>query len=334
MMNARALKSSAPLSRPTGLIDLEDTVPWQDVNTKAFEFKHRLAGHPLFTLSALADLSEKMFDRPDYAFYLRGSEASLPLAEMKRRIRERILDIGTNGQWLSLHYIDEVDPAYAEVFDLLLADIEQLTGRPIRQEMTWGSLSVFMNAPGLKVPYHFDHETNYLMQVEGEKVVRLYPPGLQTLSIEEIEDFYHFNAFAGRFRDDLATAGTPFVLTPGTAVHHPPLAPHLIVNGDEISISVAIYYVMPDMERRAHVHQANYCMRMLGLTPRPLGQSPFWDDAKVAFMERLSMANPRTHNEMLYSGVRRLGAPFRAAKALRQRLARAGSTTASHAEGT
>lgn len=72
------------------------------------------------------------------------------------------------------------------------------------------------------------------MQLQGEKTVRLYPPGLESLTRQEIEDFYHFNS-------------------------------------NDVSISVAIYHVMPDMQWRAHVHQVNYCLRLLGLGPSPLG---------------------------------------------------------------
>ena len=42
-----------------------------------------------------------------------------------------------------------------------------------------------------------DHETNFLLQIRGEKSVRLYAKGRGTLCEEEIEDFYRFNALAG-----------------------------------------------------------------------------------------------------------------------------------------
>jgi hypothetical protein len=104
------------------------------------------------------------------------------------------------------------------------------------------------------------------------------------------------------------------------AVHHPPLAAHKIQNGNAVSVSVSIYYTMPDLEDRARVHQANYCLRKLGLKPRPIGESVYWDAAKVKFMRALSKRNPVTHDEALYSGVERLSAPFRLAKAARRRF--------------
>jgi len=303
---------------PPGLIDLGNKDIWKTLNERPFLFSHRLAHHPLFTLPRLAQLSELAFDRPDYGRYIAANEVSLPKGELKRRLHQDILNIGSNGKWIGLHYIDEMHEDYAALYESLLVDIEQLTGFPVRRRMAWGSMSVFISAPGLVTPYHFDHDTNFLMQVQGEKEVRLYPRGLATLTLEEIEDFYHHNPVAGRYRDDLASAGESFFLKPGNAVHHPPLAAHQVRNGQEVSVSVAIYYVTPDMEEQARVHQANYCLRRMGLRPRPVGASRFWDGVKSGVMKGISKSRPRTHDEMLYSGILRVRAPLKLAKTLKQ----------------
>jgi hypothetical protein len=301
----------------TGLIQHSEPEAWRRINEEPFEFRHLLVGHPLFSIERLARLSERAFERQDFGRYFKATDLKLPRDVLKTRLRESIERIAENGQWVSLHYIDEMDAEYGELFDLLLADIEQIIHRPVRSEMTWGSMSVFLNAPGLKVPYHFDHETNFLMQLRGKKEVRLYPRAQGTLSTSEIEDFYRHNPMAGIYRDDLVHAGSTWTLTPGVGVHHPPLAPHRIDNGDAVSVSLSLYYAMPDMEERAHVYQVNYCMRKLGLRPRPPGESAFSDHTKIKLMRALSTSHPRTHDEMLYSGISRLSAPFRWVKRLR-----------------
>ena len=131
---------------------------------------------------------------------------------------------------------------------------------------------------------------------------------------------------AGRWRDGLADAGTSYRLTPGVGVHHPPLAPHRINNGDEVSISLSMYYTLPATDDRAHVYQANFFLRKLGLHPRPPGQSRLVDEAKIRFIRALSMAHPRTQDERLYSGISRLGMPLRLAK--RKSAPRGGAQTA------
>ena len=302
----------------SGLIQHDDAQAWEELNERPFAFRHGLAGHPLLSIERLARLSERAFDRDHYKRYFKAAELKLPRDTLKARFRESIEQIGENGKWVALHYIDEMDPEYGELFDLLLADVEEITRRPVRSQMTWGSLSVFLSAPWLPVAYHFDHETNFLMQVQGEKDLHLYPREFGTLTAPEIEDFYRHNPVAGIYRDELADAGSAWRLVPGIGVHHPPLAPHRIQNGKDVSVSLALYYVMPEMEERGHVYQVNYCMRKLGLRPRAPGESVRSDRMKIKLMRALSTSNPRTHDELLYSGVSRLAAPFRWAKHLRE----------------
>jgi hypothetical protein len=309
--SADRVRVRAPAS---GLIGLEDRAPWRGLDKTSFSFRHKLAGHPLFELPRLAALSQKVFNRVDFDRYFPAEDLRLGEAELKRRLHADVLGIGSTKRWLALHFVNELDPEYEALFQQLLADIEVLADAPIRDRMTWGSMTVFMNSPGLAVPYHFDHETNFLLQIRGEKDVRLYPADRTVLTEEEIEDFYRHNPVAGRYRPELANMGTSYRLTPGIGVHHPPLAPHLIKNGDEISISLSMYYTLPETDFRAHVYQANFFLRKLGLHPKPPGQSRFVDEAKNRFMQALSMSHPRTHDERLYSGVARLGMPLRLMK--------------------
>ncbi|MBB3175883.1 hypothetical protein [Variovorax sp. Sphag1AA] len=157
-------------SAPPNLIDQNDREPWKKLNESAFAFRHNLQGHPLFRIEHLADLSEHVFDYPDYQRYFAFSERSLPKPELKRILRESILNIGNNGRWLALHHIDKVVPQYGQLLDQLFADIERLIGQPIRSQMTWGSMSIFMNAPALSVPYHFDHETNFSCRSKAKRM--------------------------------------------------------------------------------------------------------------------------------------------------------------------
>jgi hypothetical protein len=303
------------------MVDLEDRAPWRALDKDPFAFRHKLADHPLFELPRLAALSEKVFNRVDYGRYFLPEEMRLGVPELRRRLREAVLGIGSTHRWLALHYINELDPEYEALFQQLLADIETVAGTPIRDRMTWGSMTVFMNSPGLAVPYHFDHETNFLLQIRGEKDVRLYPNDRSVVTEEEIEDFYRHNPVAGRWRSDLAARGTNYRLVPGVGVHHPPLAPHLIKNGSEVSISLSMYYTLPETEYRAHVYQANFLLRKMGFQPRPPGQSWLVDEIKNRFIRSVSMSHPRTHDEQLFSGIARLGTPLRWARRLAARRA-------------
>jgi hypothetical protein len=309
-----------PRVQPCGLIEAADPAKWSGIDSQSFAFRHKLGDLPLFELPRLAALSEKVFDRIDYGRYFDADEMKLGKPELKRRLRNAIEGVGQSRRWLALHFVNEMDPEYDAVLQGLLADVEHMVGQPIRQRMSWAAMTVFMNSPGLAVPYHFDHETNFLLQVHGEKDLSLYPCNDRWVLPEtDVEDFYRHNPIATRYRDEVERTVTHYQLLPGVGVHHPPLAPHRIKNGDQVSISVSFYYTMPETEYRARVHQVNFLLRKLGLQPRPPGQSALVDDAKNRFIRMLSKPHPRTHDEALYSGIERLTAPARIARKMLHR---------------
>ena len=292
-----------------------DRQQWHDVNRAPFVFEHRLANHPLFEVPRLTRLAQTAIENGRGDPYASADDRQLDLSERTRRMRNNMAQLDTGNCWLKVSAVHELDPEYDALLQSLLVEMERLTDLPIRDTMTWSGLDVFMNSPHLQVPYHFDHDTNFLMQIRGEKDVRLFDPTDRSVLTEaEIEDFYRGNKLAGRFHDAIKDAGTLYHLSPGLGVHHPPLAPHLIRNGDQVSISVAFYFVLPPQERVAHIYQANHFMRKLGLHPRPPGESGFSDWAKDSLMTAISKSHPTSYDERLYSGVQRLGSPTRLAK--------------------
>jgi hypothetical protein len=64
------------------------------------------------------------------------------------------------------------------------------------------------------------------------------------LTENEIEQFYSGNHMPGIYREEVLESGTLFHLTPGTAVHHPPLAPHMVTNGNNVSVSVSVWFTL------------------------------------------------------------------------------------------
>ena len=106
-------------------------------------------------------------------------------------------------------------------------------------------------------------------------------------------------------------------------VHHPPLAPHWVQNGDEVSVSVSIGFCMRSLDRRARVYQVNHFLRRLGIQPTPPGNSAIRDGLKIAAIGLVSKSHPTTPDEILFSGVNRITAPRRAVmrcvRALRHR---------------
>jgi hypothetical protein len=297
----------------------------QDFNSASFAFQHSLAAHPLFELQRLARLAEAILERGDpQKFVVLGKPvgAGSKFSDMapRERLADTIRGLDRAGSWLKLSHAHDADPEYQHFLDQAINELEERTGLALRGEITLSILTIFLASPNVVTPYHMDHETNFLFQVRGEKDVCLFDQNdREVVSEVEIERFYAGNPEAANYRPDLQDRGRIFHLTPGRAVHHPPLSPHWVKNGENISISVSMGFCMRGLETRARVWQANHVLRRLGLRPTPPGVAPGRDRVKSATLKLLSKDAPRNREELLFSGFRRLAAPLQVVKRLRGR---------------
>lgn len=290
-------------------------------NRMPFLFEHGLAHHPLFDIARLAQLAQIGIERDTDEQHVGNQESPLSKPERVQRMLDNMAQLGQGRQWLKVSAINTLADEYADLLHMFLRQVEAATECPIRARLLWAGLDVFMNSPHMQVPYHFDHDSNFLMQIRGRKDVFLFDPNDRSVLTEaEIEDYYRGNKLAGRYRDALNGVGRCFHLTPGFGVHHPPLAPHLIRNGSEVSVSAAFYFVLPSQERTARIYQTNHFLRKLGLHPRPPGQSMLSDWAKYSAMEAFSKSHPTSYDERLYAGVQRVASAPRLVKRALQLL--------------
>jgi hypothetical protein len=315
------IQTSAPPTR--ALLDAEAALFREAFNRRSFAFPHRLANNPLFTVPRLADAAQAILDKGDagrfVVFDAKSFEAGTGFGTMSahNQLAESVRRLPEGRTWLKISSANEADPEYAQVLRQIIRDIADLTGRDLVSEITWSSLTIFMASPGIVTPYHIDHESNFLLQVEGEKDVCLFDQDdREVLSDIEIEKFYGGDAEAARYKPNLQERGTVYHLTPGVAVHHPPLAPHLVRNGDGVSVSVSIGFCTQTLDRRAKVYQFNSLMRRAGMRPGRPGQSHLRDRAKAAVLELATRSNAVSQEDILFSGFRRVTTPFRLVKNL------------------
>lgn len=186
------------------LIELDDRSAWTNLNRLPFIFRHRLEEHPLFELSRLAKLAAAAAERGDPLKFAITSRENLSGMSLKQRLVETILRIEEGSSWMKISSLQELHPDYSVLLKSIVADVENASGLPLSQNIKWPSLSVFVASPNMITPYHFDHETNFLFQIRGDKDVTLFNQDDRfVLSEEEIEDFYRGNAMAGKYRDEL-----------------------------------------------------------------------------------------------------------------------------------
>lgn len=157
---------------------------------------------------------------------------------------------------------------------------------PIEPGLNWYSTYVFISTRDSVTPYHMDREMNFLLQIRGTKTVQLWDPrDAEVMSPAERDRLLSLAADARpAWADRLAAKAMVFELVPGTGVHHPFIAPHLVRTRSETSISLAITFRTEQSDRWTDAHRFNYLARRLGLAPRTVGARPRLDDVKARAM--------------------------------------------------
>lgn len=277
-----------------------------------FSFQHELGGHPLFDLHRLAAAAQGWLDkgRTDRVHFdktLKDVSTSLYKNESAGRDVGQLETVAESDLWARIVDIGAVDKAYDTLICELLTELGRLCNRPILKESRWREMTVFVTSPRGVTPFHMDHMQNLLLQVRGKKTVVVFDQNDRNLiSHEARERFYGLgDQDAAVYRKDIP--GREFRIASGLGVHIPSLAPHLVKNSDEVSVSASIAFCMPDIDMRARIYQANRYLRRFGMKPKDPGQSRLSDLAKRTAMGMISTSEPKSFREAVFSGVDRIG---------------------------
>jgi len=295
-------------------------------NRHSFKFDHALHESGLFGIPRIVELARRVIEKNENdhfcALNMRSAALNGKFSAMPQggRLAETVSRLGETGTWIKVSQAERYDAEYAEVLERVTSEFESLSGGALRGEITWSTMTLFLASPKISTPFHMDHESNFLFQVQGSKDVCLFPSTDRELVPDrDVERFYGGNAEAARYCPELQDRGTVYRLTPGEVVHHPPLAPHWVRNDDNISVSVAIAFCMKPLEARARVYQANYILRKIGLKPVPPGRSPLRDHLKRMAISTLENRDPKSYSELVFSPVNRFKAPLNAVRRLVRR---------------
>lgn len=251
--------------------------------------RHGLAGHPLFSLERLAALAAAL--PPDCVEYNPGDAGidqdpsqtpmnGLSPEETVRRIEE-------NNSWMALKNIER-DPACArflnDCLDALGAVVQPATGPMHRREGF-----VFVSSPGAVTPFHMDPEHNILLQLQGEKTFRIFPPdAAEIVSDERHEQYYAEHGHRNLpYKEAFADLAIAHRMAPGDALYVPVKAPHWVEVGPAVSVSLSITWRSRASDAEARLRRANAWLRARGGAPPPPGAAPLRDKA-VIFGQRLA----------------------------------------------
>jgi hypothetical protein len=308
----------SPEQRSAGrFLHVDDERFKANFNKSSFMFNHSLGDSNLFEIPRIVQLARRMLANGTSANFsalnfrrasLDSKFTSLPVAD---KLAATVEALGESGSWIKLTKTQDFDEEYNELLRLVISELEEKSGLPLTKDITWATLTLFLASPRIATPFHIDHESNCLFQIKGEKDVCLYDATDRELVSEaEVERFYNGNAEAATYREDLQGRGTVYRLIPGTAVHHPPLAPHWVKNSDNISVSASIGFCMRGLEDRARVYQANFLLRKLGLNPLPPGRSGVRDAIKTKLLSTLEDRDAATYADVVFGPMTRLKAPL------------------------
>ncbi len=284
----------------------------EKLNRSHFAFTHNLSGHGLFELPRLAALCEKVPARQTRVYQ---SDAGSPMGRPKVFAGEwkpgnLIASLAGGTTRVSLANVEACDDEYMVLHRQIMNEIDQLSGFALGRKVDWSSMTMLLSSPGVTTPYHVDHQSNLLFQMRGSKNVFVFDfQDRRVLSEEMIEQYYGGDKHAPAYREELQNRAADYELTPGTALHNPPLGPHWVRNGADISVSVSINFSLRDSEAKARIYQVNHYLRRMGLKPTPPGRSRLRDWIKREPF-RLLARRPHNLQDLLDSGPARLLRPM------------------------
>ncbi len=269
--------------KPT-LVDPEGQFE-RNYNRRSFVFEHGLSGHPLFELDSIVQLARRMPDHRE-TYWCNGKVAVTngwdPLMDNRRGLEETIAGIADNDSLVILKHTEQ-DPVFGPVLQDFLGRVIDCAGERMRSDVIVGESLILVSSPGRITPYHFDMETNFLVQVTGNKKFYVFDhtdPSMVTS--EEVEGYFSGNLSSAIYRKERQGEAHAYDLRAGQGVHVPPTAPHWVQNGNNVSVAISINYELRSVARLARIHRVNWRMRNFGLRPTPPGLSPWRDQLKVA----------------------------------------------------
>ena len=279
-------------AHPTAEFDplsaFDDDMFKSEAGRKAFSFRHELSGHPLFDLPSLIRLADRL-EKQDAVYWSTGNIGTSDRweagTEGRRPLMTTLENLDRNNSLVMLKSVVH-DPIFGPVLRHTLERITDLSGPALQDDLIGVRATILIASPHRVTAYHIDAVLNFLMQISGKKLFRVYDPTDRTLlTSEELERYFAGDANGAVFREERLKDAAVFAMDAGVGVHVPPMAPHWAETGDDISVAVSFNYDLHSIERAARIHKVNRRLRQLGLRPHPPGAGSAADRAKLALYD-------------------------------------------------
>jgi hypothetical protein len=257
----------------------------QNYNRENFMFKHELSGNPLFELESLVELTKRMPDHGEHYWSNGPVAVSNTWSDGtigRQSLQDTITNIEHNNSIVILKHTEQ-DEIFAPVLQSVLATMIELSGAEMRDDVTIGEVLILVSSPNRITPYHMDAETNFLLQITGDKWFHIFSHTDRTLVTEqEREDFFAVSRNCAVYRPERQHECNRYDLHAGYGVHVPPCSPHWVQNRDNISVALSVNYELRSMDRLEKLYKFNHRLRQLGLKPAAPAVSSWRDRMKLA----------------------------------------------------
>ncbi|WP_254563664.1 hypothetical protein [Oscillatoria sp. HE19RPO] len=253
--------------------------------TRPFKFSHSMESRNLLLneiVIASAELPTNLLEYYTLPFHLN----KLPYQDIQKILISQ-------QSWIILRHL-EIIPRYNRLMKQVLNELK-LSELKISNNFFNPASFLFISSPNFVTPFHIDPEHNFLFQITGEKEVLVNDASVAPLiSSSEIEDFYANEfGYSLNFNPDYLSGLTRIKLAAGEGVYIPFTFPHMVLNGNDISISYSLTFRTKMSERHRRVHLANRALRILGLKTNKYGESRFGDFLKSQLFPLLNLVNVR-----------------------------------------
>ena len=162
--------------------------------------------------------------------------------------------------WVNLQRIDAVDERFGKLGNTLYREISE---RCSHFKPVWVNRAfLFISSPNAMVYLHADYQPNMLWHIRGSKRIWIYPAYDERIaSLRRIEEICAGGEDDLAFKPEFDRIGTSFSVGPGDTVSWPARAPHRVVNGNDLNVSLSTFHETSDDYQRVTDHCADYFFR-------------------------------------------------------------------------
>ena len=263
-------------------------------NRTNFLFEHGLREESSFSMPVLQELAQRHPPTPAYAYWSNGHVDVVDgwKAENHRySLADTVAGIGTNDSLAMLKHVEEdrvIGPRVREILQVIL----ELIGPRMSDDVTAARGTLLIASPRRTTAYHIDSDVNFLFQISGDKLFRVFDQSVT--GVEELEKYFRGDPSAAVLKPGSENSATSYELCAGRGVHVPCMSAHWAQTLDAPSIALSLNFDLRSVTALGRLYKLNGRMREHGVIPCAPGVSRWRDHWKTTLLDGLDATRQLT----------------------------------------